>query len=237
MQSCLTNKLIGILENCISKLSRYDEGSILAPILSLTYNKGVSSTGKDVGKSYINFIRNSAEQLRQKVCDELWILSFFESWYAAQIELINNWLLERIDSSLHLFQLCAISYIVRKLYNDFELQGIEEEKLNNITYKTVMQRILMEEATASVSTNDLNRENEDADECHANGEQMGNRLRKTSASILSSSSSSSSNPENYVSRIQNATTNVMGKISGLGRGVSGFGGMAGGIANKFLNNL
>lgn len=122
-----------------------------------------------------------------------------------------------------------------------------------------MQRILMEEATASVSTNDLNRENEDAEyvlfisilnffysfltiktiysECHANGEQTGNRLRKTSASILSGSSSSSSNPENYVSRIQNATTNVMGKISGLGRGVSGFGGMAGGIANKFLNNL
>nr|XP_046918163.1 calcium-dependent secretion activator 1-like isoform X3 [Dermatophagoides farinae] len=237
MQSCLTNKLIGILENCISKLSRYDEGSILAPILSLTYNKGVSSTGKDVGKSYINFIRNSAEQLRQKVCDELWAIGFFESWYAAQIELINNWLLERIDSSLHIFQLCAISHIVRKMYSDFELQGIEEEKLNNVTYKTVMQRILMEEATASVSTNDLNRENEDVDECHANGEQMGNRSRKTSASI---SSSSGTNPENYVSRIQNATTNVMGRISGLGRGVSGIGGMAGGIggiANKFLNNL
>ena len=73
------------------------------------------------------------------------------------------------------------------------------------------------------------------------GEQItgGNRSRKTSTSILSGSSTSSlSNPENYVSRLQNATTNVMGRISGgLGRGVSGFGGMAGGIANKFLNNL
>ncbi len=38
---------------------------------------------------------------------------------------------------------------------------------------------------------------------------------------------------NYVSRIQNATSNVMGRISGLGRGV----GNIGGIANKFLNNL
>ncbi|XP_075678981.1 calcium-dependent secretion activator 1 isoform X1 [Dermatophagoides pteronyssinus] len=247
MQSCMINKLNGILENCINKLSRYDEGSILAPILSLTYNKGVSSTGKDVGKSYINFIRNSAEQLRQKVCDELWVLSFFEAWYAAQIELINNWLLERIDSSLHIFQLCAISYIVRKMYNDFELQGIAEEKLNIVTYKTVMQRILMEEATASVSANDLHRESEDTDESHtttnggSGGEQItgGNRSRKTSTSILSGSSTSSlSNPENYVSRLQNATTNVMGRISGgLGRGVSGFGGMAGGIANKFLNNL
>lgn len=39
---------------------------------------------------------------------------------------------------------------------------------------------------------------------------------------------------NYVSRLQNATTNVMGRISGLGRG--SIGGI-GGIANKFLNNL
>lgn len=57
----------------------------------------------------------------------------------------------------------GLNYNIQKMYSDFELQGIEEEKLNNVTYKTVMQRILMEEATASVSTNDLNRENEDVE--------------------------------------------------------------------------
>lgn len=151
--------------------------------------KGVSSSGKDVGKSYINFVRNSTEQLRQKVTDELWVLGFFEvflvqvkswktkvltlilfqTWYNAQMELVSNWLNERMETSLHIFQLCAISLIVKvwlhnsypcflqpvllpkKLYNDFELQGIEEEKLNSRTFKTVMQRIQMEEATASVS--------------------------------------------------------------------------------------
>lgn len=41
---------------------------------------------------------------------------------------------------------------------------------------------------------------------------------------------------NYVSRIQTATSSVMGRISGLGRGVGNIGGI-GGIANKFLNNL
>lgn len=46
------------------------------------------------------------------------------------------------------------------MYSDFELQGIEEEKLNNKAYQTVMQRIQMEEAAASVS-NGLYRENED----------------------------------------------------------------------------
>lgn len=38
----------------------------------------MSSTGKDVGKSYINFLRNSAEQLRNRVIDELLVLGFFE---------------------------------------------------------------------------------------------------------------------------------------------------------------
>ncbi|KAF7490438.1 Calcium-dependent secretion activator [Sarcoptes scabiei] len=242
MQNCLTNKLISILENCINKLSRYDEGSILAPILSLTYNKGVSSSGKDVGKSYINFVRNSAEQLRQKVGDELWVLSFFESWYAAQIDLINNWLLDRIDNSLHIFQLCAIALIVRKIYSDFELQGIEEDKLNNLTYKTVLQRILMEEATASISTNDINRESDEIEEFN----QTTGATTSAPASEMNRSRKISINPDplghgvggvNYVSRLQNATSNVMGRISGLGRGVGGISGGIGGIANKFLNNF
>ena len=39
----------------------------------------------------------------------------------------------------------------------------------------------------------------------------------------------------YVNRIQNATQNVMGRITGIGRGVGNIGGI-GGFANKFLNN-
>jgi hypothetical protein len=78
MQTGLIAKMTGILEASISKLARYDEGSLLAPILSLTYNKGMSSSGREVGKAYVNFVRNSTEQLRQKVSDELWILNFFE---------------------------------------------------------------------------------------------------------------------------------------------------------------
>ncbi|KAH7976940.1 hypothetical protein HPB52_021753 [Rhipicephalus sanguineus] len=39
----------------------------------------------------------------------------------------------------------------QKLYSDFELQGIEEEKLNSKVYQTVCSRLQLEEAAASVS--------------------------------------------------------------------------------------
>ena len=46
---------------------------------------------------------------------------------------------------------------------------------------------------------------------------------------------SDTNEGSYVNRIQNATHNVMGRISGIGRGVGNMGAI-GGFANKFLNN-
>lgn len=38
----------------------------------------VSGSGKDMGQAYVSFTRNSTEQIRSKVIDELWILNFFE---------------------------------------------------------------------------------------------------------------------------------------------------------------
>ncbi|MPC50971.1 Calcium-dependent secretion activator [Portunus trituberculatus] len=43
------------------------------------YRQNVSGSGKELGKAYINFARNSMDQIRQKVNDELWILNLFES--------------------------------------------------------------------------------------------------------------------------------------------------------------
>lgn len=163
MQNGLISKLTSILEATLNKLSRYDEGSLLAPILSLTYRQGVSSSGKEVGQAYINFSRNSMEQLRQKVTDELWVLSVFEVWYASQMNMLCAWLSERLDHGLHSFQLAALAHICRKLYSDFELQGIEEEKLNSKVYQTICSRIQLEEAAASVSES-AHREKEDSED-------------------------------------------------------------------------
>ncbi|UYV74068.1 hypothetical protein LAZ67_11002026 [Cordylochernes scorpioides] len=74
-----------------------------------------------------------------------------EQWYEAQMNMIMSWLTERSDHGLHSFQLAALSHITKKVYSDFELQGIEEEKLNSKTYQTISQRVQVEEAAASVT--------------------------------------------------------------------------------------
>ncbi|XP_054720268.1 calcium-dependent secretion activator 1-like [Uloborus diversus] len=221
MMSGLIAKLTSILELTLNKLSRYDEGSLLAPILSLTYKQGVSSSGKEVGLAYINFARNSMEQLRQKVTDELWVLGLFEDWYAAQISMMCTWLSERLDHGLHSFQLAALSHIAKKLYSDFELQGIEEEKLNSKTYQTVTSRLQLEEATAAVN-DPSHREKEDAEDYADEDGSKGRTVARDAEGA-----------EGYVSSIKNVTQNMVGRISNLSRG--GLGGLANKFSGGFLN--
>ncbi|KAH8031175.1 hypothetical protein HPB51_013632 [Rhipicephalus microplus] len=57
-----------------------------------------------------------------------------------------------------------------KLYSDFELQGIEEEKLNSKVYQTVCSRLQLEEAAASVS--DANSREKDDSEASKRGKSL-----------------------------------------------------------------
>lgn len=141
--------------------------------------KNVSGSGKDLGLGYVNFARNNMDQIRGKVNDELWILNFFEQWYTAQINMLCNWLSERLGHSLHFYQCTCLAHIVKveytcddmrwkhmdtnnvgyisfrlqKIYSDFELQGVMEDKLNSKAYQTVSQRMQTEEATCSLTMN------------------------------------------------------------------------------------
>lgn len=110
MNQGIISKLMSVLEASLSKLSRYDEGSLIGSILSLT---NVSGSGKDLGQGYVNFARNNMDQVRGKINDELWILNIFEQWYTAQINMLCNWLSERLDHSLHLYQCTCLSHIVK----------------------------------------------------------------------------------------------------------------------------
>lgn len=69
------------------------------------------------------------------------------------MNIICNWLSERIDHSLHDFQLAALTTIMPKVYADMSLQGVSEEKLNLKTYQTIMSRLKMEEATTAAGGN------------------------------------------------------------------------------------
>eukprot|EP00106_Octopus_bimaculoides_P022760 XP_014790202.1 PREDICTED: calcium-dependent secretion activator 1-like isoform X1 [Octopus bimaculoides] len=145
MGKCLVEKLLSVLESVLSKLARYDEGTFFSSILSLT--KPVN----ELGKAYVDFMRGNLEQLRQRLADELLTLNIFEQWYTGQTKLICDWLTERLDLSLHPYQLTCIMNINKKYYSDFELQGVPETTLNSKTYQTICSRLQVEEATQSVT--------------------------------------------------------------------------------------
>ncbi|XP_052858164.1 calcium-dependent secretion activator isoform X2 [Drosophila gunungcola] len=152
MTQGLSGKLMSVLESTLSKLARYDEGSLIGSILSFT---NVSSSGKDLGQGYVNFFRNNMDQIRGKIGDDLWTLNFFEQWYSQQINMLCNWLSERLDHALHYAQVSSISHIIKKIYSDFELQGVLEDKLNSKAYQAVAQRMATEEATCALTMPDV----------------------------------------------------------------------------------
>ncbi|XP_032579661.1 calcium-dependent secretion activator isoform X4 [Drosophila sechellia] len=175
MTQGLSGKLMSVLESTLSKLARYDEGSLIGSILSFT---NVSSSGKDLGQGYVNFFRNNMDQVRGKIGDDLWTLHFFEQWYSQQINMLCNWLSDRVDHALHYAQVASISHIIKKIYSDFELQGVLEDKLNSKAYQAVAQRMATEEATCALTMPDAC-EDEPCDEIRE-GEEEDNGDESTS---------------------------------------------------------
>uniref|UniRef100_A0A4W3IJT0 Calcium dependent secretion activator 2 n=1 Tax=Callorhinchus milii TaxID=7868 RepID=A0A4W3IJT0_CALMI len=154
MISLLVSKFVSVLEGVLSKLSRYDEGTFFSSILSFTVSlstQGVYQPGTDLVDTYITFVRQNQDILRDKVTDEMYIESLFDQWYSSSMRVICLWLSDRLDLQLHLHQLKTLIKIVKKSYRDFRLQGVLEATLNSKTYETVHSRLTVEEATASVS--------------------------------------------------------------------------------------
>ncbi|XP_045481303.1 calcium-dependent secretion activator-like isoform X14 [Harmonia axyridis] len=214
MNQGMVSKLLAVLEGTLGKLSRYDEGSFLGHIIAFTpVLQNMHGTGKDLGQGYVNFTLNCMDQIRGKITDELWILTFFEQWYIGQITMLCNWLSERLDHTLHPFQCACLAHIVRKIYSDFELQGVMEEKLNSKAYQTISQRMQTEEATCALTMNQV----DGGDVYNEEGDSRG----KSKVPVLESLGGEDGN---YVSNIGNILSNRVGNIFGKGFG---------GISNKF----
>ncbi|XP_022914758.1 calcium-dependent secretion activator isoform X4 [Onthophagus taurus] len=202
MNQGMISKLMSVLEASLSKLSRYDEGSLIGSILSFT---NVSGSGKDMGQGYVNFTRNCMDQIRGKVTDELWILNFFEQWYTAQINMLCNWLSERLDHTLHPYQCTCLAHIVKKVYSDFELQGVMEDKLNSKAYQTIAQRMQTEEATCALTMGQAEGDALDDD---------GDARSRSKGNIMESLSEDG----NYVANIGTMVAGKVGNIFGKGIG-------------------
>ncbi|KAI9547452.1 Calcium-dependent secretion activator 2 [Dissostichus eleginoides] len=148
MLSSLVTKFAAVLDGVLSKLSRYDEGTFFSSILSFT------KPGMDLADTYITFIRQNQDILRDRVNDELYTEKVFEQWYSSSVKLVCVWLTDRMDLQLHVYQLKTLIKIVKKTYRDFRLQGVLDVSLNNKSYETVYNRLTVEEATAAVKSGD-----------------------------------------------------------------------------------
>ncbi|XP_056096807.1 calcium-dependent secretion activator 1 isoform X20 [Rhinichthys klamathensis goyatoka] len=155
MITLLVAKFVVILESVLAKLSRYDEGTLFSSFLSFTVKAAskyvdVPKPGMDVADSYVTFVRHSQDVLRDKVNEEIYIERLFDQWYTSTMNLLGTWLIDRMDLQLHLYQLKILIRIVKKKYRDFRLQGVLDSTLNSKMYETVRNRLILEEATASV---------------------------------------------------------------------------------------
>ncbi|XP_053261591.1 calcium-dependent secretion activator 2 isoform X6 [Podarcis raffonei] len=160
--SLLVSKFISVLEGVLSKLSRYDEGTFFSSILSFTVKAAAKyvdvptadhncKPGMDLADTYITFVRQNQDILRDKVNEEMYIEKLFDQWYSNSMKIICVWLADRLELQLHIYQLKTLIKIVKKTYRDFRLQGVLEGTLNSKTYDTVHSRLTVEEATVSVS--------------------------------------------------------------------------------------
>ncbi|XP_062848405.1 calcium-dependent secretion activator 2 isoform X4 [Trichomycterus rosablanca] len=148
MMSCLVSKFAAVLDGVLSKLSRYDEGTFFSSILSFT------KPGMDLADTYITFVRQNQDILRDRMSDEMYTEKIFDQWYNTCMKAVCVWLTDRLDLQLHIYQLKSLIKIVKKSYRDFRLQGVLDSTLNNKSYETIYNRLTIEEATAAVSAGD-----------------------------------------------------------------------------------
>ncbi|XP_016145808.1 calcium-dependent secretion activator 2 [Sinocyclocheilus grahami] len=159
MISSLVSKFAAVLDGVLSKLSRYDEGTFFSSILSFTVKAAakyvdVPKPGMDLADTYITFVRQNQDILRDRVNDEMYAEKIFDQWYNSLMKAVCAWLTDRLDQQLHVYQLKTLIKIVKKSYRDFRLQGVLDGTLNNKSYETVYNRLTIEEATAAVSATD-----------------------------------------------------------------------------------
>lgn len=118
------------------------------------------------------------------------------------MNVICNWLAERIDRSLHEVQFLALANMMPKIYADMSLQGVSEDKLNLKSYQTIMSRLTMEEASAQAGGNLFE-------------QASGTSIFNTSSILSSLTSSSSSNPDKSVAPSHRSGVSSQPTVSGL----------------------
>ena len=114
MRMRVIGKLVETLKKTLSKLASFDEGSMSGMLLGFATKKiNVTGSGVDLGKSYIQFVRNNTDTVAKRINDDLWVLNVMEKWYFDQVQMISTWLTDRLDKTLIPYQCTCLAYIVK----------------------------------------------------------------------------------------------------------------------------
>uniref|UniRef100_A0A8C1KNI8 Ca2+-dependent activator protein for secretion b n=1 Tax=Cyprinus carpio TaxID=7962 RepID=A0A8C1KNI8_CYPCA len=154
MISLLVAKFVAILESLLAKISRYDEGTLFSSFLSFTVKAAskyvdVPKPGMDVADGYVTFVRHSQDILRDKVNEEVYIERLFDvSKMPLPPCLTKEGPFKMVCQQIYYYFIFCIFF--PKKYRDFRLQGVLDSTLNSKAYDTVRNRLILEEATASV---------------------------------------------------------------------------------------
>ena len=89
----------------------------------------VTGSGVDLGKSYMQFVRNNMDTITKRINDDLWVLNVMEKWYFDQVQMISTWLTDRLDKTLIPYQCTCLAHVVKVG------GGQEDARWGNFLYK------------------------------------------------------------------------------------------------------
>lgn len=139
MTSSIILKLNEVIESLLSKLARYDQGSILAPVLSL------SNPGPDLEDNYLQFFKLNLQQFRSHLKDDKMKKQLIKDWYTSVVTKICDWLSDRMSMALHQFQIQALLTVAAEL-PQFVAEDLLHGRIFCPSYRTVVSRLRVEDA-------------------------------------------------------------------------------------------
>lgn len=133
-------KLNSVLESLLSKVARYDQGSILAPMFSLR------NPGTELEESYLRFFKLNLERVRAHLNDEKMKRQLIKDWYTSVIAKICDWLSDRMSMALHQYQVQTLLTLAAELPQFVSEDQLLSRTIFSPTYNTVFSRLRMEDA-------------------------------------------------------------------------------------------
>ncbi|VDK54639.1 unnamed protein product [Anisakis simplex] len=146
METCMQDKLLSVLEYVLSKLARYDEGNPIGALLSIApkptsiFSKMKNIVG-DQSLAHLTGSSSSSPATPKPSAAQTQNSEHIGHSYVTFMRVCTEQLRQVVTDE------------VWKIYSDFELHGIDDERLNSKIYQSITRRLQLEEANCALSEN------------------------------------------------------------------------------------